>query len=93
MWVSALNRHLGFSLVENISYYRVLHKSLSGFVRSYIRNLWDYRNVIGAKRCVSTLSFVWKFENVDYLNILLSYDRIMKNCVFGVFGTLQHRYL
>jgi hypothetical protein len=41
--------------------YRVSQKSLNGFARLYLRNPWDYRNGIGAKRCVLSLSFVQKF--------------------------------
>jgi hypothetical protein len=54
--------------VSCYSIYRVTYKSLSGFARSYLGNPWYYRNDLGAKRCVSSLSFVWTFENVDYLN-------------------------
>jgi hypothetical protein len=41
--------------------YRVSRKSLRGFARLYLGNPSDYRNGIGAKRCVSSLSFVWFF--------------------------------
>jgi hypothetical protein len=37
--------------------YRVFQKSLNGFAKLYLRNPWDYRNGIGAKRCVLSLSF------------------------------------
>jgi hypothetical protein len=39
-------------------FYRVFQKSLNGFARPNLRNPWDYRNGIGAKRCVLSLSFV-----------------------------------
>jgi hypothetical protein len=55
--------------------YRVSHKSLNGFARPYLRNPWDYRNGIGAKRCASSLSFVWRFKHIDYLFFPMSYGR------------------
>jgi hypothetical protein len=52
--------------------------SLDGFTRLYLRNPWDYRNGMGAKRCASSLSFMWKFLNIDYLNCPMSYGRYTK---------------
>jgi hypothetical protein len=53
----------------------VYQKSLNGFARPNLRNPWDYRNGIGAKRCVLSLSFVWKWNSIDYLNFPISYGR------------------
>jgi hypothetical protein len=46
----------------------VSQKSWCGFARLYLGNPWDYRNGMGTKRCVSSLSFVWfeKIKNVKY---------------------------
>jgi hypothetical protein len=53
--------------------YRVFKKSLNGFARPNLRNPWDYRNGMGAKRCVLSFSFVWKCKNIDYLNYPMNY--------------------
>jgi hypothetical protein len=47
--------------------YRVVHKSLSGFTRSFFGNPWDYRNGMGAKRCDLSLSVVSKFEKDQHI--------------------------
>jgi hypothetical protein len=70
---------------RNYPMYRVYQKSLNGFARPNLRNPWYYRNGIGAKRCVLSLSFVWKCKNIDYLNFLMSYCRYMKKSFFVFF--------
>jgi hypothetical protein len=40
---------------------------------------------MGAKRCVSSLSFVWKFKNIDYLNFPMSNGGYTKKSVFYFF--------
>jgi hypothetical protein len=63
--------------------YRVF---LNSWVRKVIyRNPWDYRNYIGAKRCVLSLSFVWKCPNDDYLNFPQSYGQYKNKRDFTVF--------
>jgi hypothetical protein len=58
--ISTGSKHKESSLSLYIYTYtaRVYQKSLNGFARLYLRNPWDYRNGIGAKRCVLSLSFV-----------------------------------
>jgi hypothetical protein len=52
--------------------YRVSQKFWRGFARLYLGNSWDYKNGMGAKRCVTSLSFVWFFfgffksSNISY---------------------------
>jgi hypothetical protein len=75
--------------MKAIPMYRVSQKSLNGFARLYLRNPWDYRNGIGAKRCASTLSFGCKFKNIDYLNFPMSYGRFTKKSVFAFFGAFE----
>jgi hypothetical protein len=53
--------------------------------RPNLRNPWDYRNGIGAKRCVLSLSFDWKCKNIEYLNFLMSYGRYTKKSDFAFF--------
>jgi hypothetical protein len=49
------------SQVLQLRLYRVYQKSLKGFARPNLRNPWNYRNGIGAKRCVVSLSFIWEY--------------------------------
>jgi hypothetical protein len=72
-------------VVLSICIYRVSQNPLKDFARLYLRNPWDYRNGVGAKRCVLSLSFVWKFKNIDYLKISLSYGQYTKKSVFAFF--------
>jgi hypothetical protein len=73
-----------FDLCLNLMY-RVCQKSLNGFVRPNLRNPWDYRNSIRAKRCVLSLSFVWKCKNIDYLKFPMSYVQYTKKKCFCLF--------
>jgi hypothetical protein len=41
---------------------------------------------MGAKRCISFLSFAWKFKNINYLNFPMSYGRYTKKSVFAFFA-------
>jgi hypothetical protein len=67
----------------------VSQKSLNVFARLYLRNPWDNRNGIGAKRCVLFLSFVWKFKNIDDVKVLMSYVRYKKKSVSAFFASLK----
>jgi hypothetical protein len=49
--------------------YRVNQKDLNGFARPNLRIPWDYRNGMGAKRCVLSISFL--SGNVKILIILI----------------------
>jgi hypothetical protein len=72
--------------------YRVYQKSFNGFARSYLRNPWDYRNSMGAKRCASFFSFMLEFKNIDYLYFPMSYGRCTKK-LFILFLRLWNRRL
>jgi hypothetical protein len=65
--------------------YRVFQKSLNAFTRPNLRNPWDYRDGLGAKRCVLSLSFVWKCKKIDYLNFPMSYGRYTKKVILPFF--------
>jgi hypothetical protein len=84
----------GVSIILTPFYiYRVYQKSFNGFARLYLRNPLDYMNGMGAKRCVSALSFVWKFKNIDYLNCSMSYGRYTKRSFFAFFVPLKSSFV
>jgi hypothetical protein len=62
---------------------------LERFCEAISQEPWDYRNGTGAKRCVISLSFMWEFKNIDYLNFPMSYGRYTKKSVFTFFGAFE----
>jgi hypothetical protein len=57
---------------------------LERFCKAISQKALGYRNGIGAKRCVSSLNFVWNNEN-KLAELWLIYEK----CVFAVFSVAE----